>query len=104
EERGFRRIRSCVRIELLLPLPLAGGAAIERFPEVRERLLGHVERLVLRPAVVVLRVANVFLPERVAVRLRGVLLLATVPNVRPRDDDRRPPKLLSRGADRRIDL
>ena len=87
---------------LRVPLGVRFGAALLRLAPVRERLVGHEERLRASASRRPSSSRTIFVgAERLAVRLRGVLLVrAAEADVRPRDDHRRARRVGLRLGDR----
>ena len=87
EVGGQLRELGLVGLEAAVPLLHELVAAADRLAEVRERLVGHEERLLARPAVGLLGEADLLVAERRAVRPGGVLLVRRADRDVAADDD-----------------
>ncbi len=103
----FRLVGIVLRVglERRVPRGLQLGALRDRLAEVRERILGDVERRLKRPAEVLLGELQLLCAERLAVRLGRVLpVRAAEADVRARHDERRALGLALRLGERVLDL
>src|SRR5215204_6531772 len=80
-------------LDALLPLGLFVLAALDHAAEVLERLVGDEERILARPAVLLLGELDLVLAERRSVRARRVLLVRRAERDVAADDDQRWPVL-----------
>ncbi len=100
---GFWCVFALVARPQLVPCRLERGAALDGRAEDGERIVGHEELRVLGPAVEALRAFDLVLAERLAMRLRGVLLVGrAVADVRA-DADERWPRVGLRRGERAVD-
>ncbi len=88
ERAGLVRVALAIVAEAPVPVLVLLAAAVADLAEVGERLVGDQELGVGIPAVELLRLADVLLAERRAVRLGGVLQRAAVADVGAHDDQR----------------